>query len=184
MRNPRLAKRYARSLLDASIEHDAVDQVTQSVELIRAAIAQSAPLRAFLRNPVIAAERKQTILRQIFESRVHPLVDAFLQLVCLKGRENVLDQIAEEFVRLYNQRAGIVAARAISAIPLDGGLRERVERVIAERFHGTPQVTYQIDPSILGGLIIQSEDIRLDASLAGALERLRKQLLATNGQQT
>ncbi len=181
MRNLRVAKRYARSLLDAAIEHTALDAVKSSVELIRNAISESAPLRALLRNPVIAAERKVSVLRAIFGDHVHPLMMAFIQLVCLKSRENLLDQIAEEFLALYNQREGIVAAQAISAIPLDSDLRARVEQVVERRFHGKPQVSYVVNPGILGGLILQCEDLRLDASLAGALDRLRRQLLSTNG---
>ncbi|GIV53963.1 MAG: ATP synthase subunit delta [Candidatus Kapaibacterium sp.] len=184
MRNTRVAKRYAQSLLDAAIEHDTLDAVVASVRLVRAALAESAPLRALLRNPVIAAERKQSILRAIFAERVHPLVEAFLHLVCLKGRENLLDLIADEFIALYNQRAGIVAARAITAVPLPDDLRARVGHVVAQRFGGTPQITYQVEPALLGGLVIECGDVRLDASLAGALARLRKQLLFLNGKQT
>lgn len=108
MRNARVAKRYARSLFEAAEQNDALEQVRQSVESFSAAFAQSPPLRALLRNPVIGAERKVAILREIFAQRTHPLFGAFLELVCLKGRENILDQIAEQFVELYNAWAGIV----------------------------------------------------------------------------
>jgi F-type H+-transporting ATPase subunit delta len=183
MRNVRVAKRYARSLLEAALDAGALDDVARSVELVRSAIASSASLRAFLRNPVIVSERKKAILAAIFAERVHPIVAAFLQLVCIKGRENILDQIAEQFGQLYDEHVGIVRARVLSATQFPDDLRARIESFVAARFGGKPQVEYRIEPAILGGLIVECNDVRLDASVAGQLQRLRQQLLSTNGKQ-
>ncbi|MCX7929291.1 MAG: ATP synthase F1 subunit delta [Chlorobi bacterium] len=181
MRNARVAKRYAQSLLDAALNAGALDQVMQSVELFHIALGASAPLRALLRNPVIAAERKKAVLDAIFGEQTHPLFRAFLQLVCTKGRENVLDQIAEQFITLYDQYVGIVRARVVSAVELPADIYPRIESLVATRFGGTPQIHYRIEPAILGGLIVECNDVRLDASLVGQLQRLREQLLFANG---
>jgi len=177
MRNARVAKRYARSLFEAAEQNDALEQVRQSVESFSAAFAQSPPLRALLRNPVIGAERKVAILREIFAQRTHPLFGAFLELVCLKGRENILDQIAEQFVELYNAWAGIVPASVTTAVEFPSDLVPRIEAFIARRFGGRPKLEFSVNPAILGGIVIKSDDIRLDASVAGQLARLRAQLL-------
>lgn len=181
MLNTRVAKRYAKSLLEAAVGEGVLEDVRRDVDVFLAAFAASAPLRALLRNPVIRAERKEAVLRAIFAERTHPLFVAFLQLVCRKGRENLLDQIAKQFVALYNERNGIVEAEAITAIPLPEDLQRRVEQFIAAYFHGTPQVRYRHDPAIIGGIIIRRDDVQLDASLRGQLERLRQRLTSANG---
>lgn len=177
MRNARVAKRYARSLFEAAQQNHALDQVRQSVELLSATLAQSAPLRALLRNPVISADRKVSILREIFSQRTHQLFGAFLELVCLKGRESILDQIAELFIELYNTWAGIVPASVTTAVEFPSDLVPRIQAIVARRFGGRPALKFVIDPTILGGIVIECGDIRLDASIAGQLDRLRTRLL-------
>lgn len=181
MRNARVATRYARSLFAAALDANALEDVKVSIELFTAAFKATAPLRALLRNLVIPAARKDAILRAIFAERIHPIVCAFFTLVCYKGRENLLDQIAEQFNELYNEHAGIVSARVTAAIELPVDLQRRVEAFIAKRFDGKPQVEYFVDPSIIGGLIIECKDVQLDASIAGQLVRMRRRLLSTNG---
>lgn len=181
MRNIRVAKRYARSLFEVALDAHALEDVKASIELFTSAFNASAALRALLRNPVIPAVRKDAALEAIFAGRVHPIVRAFFKLVCLKGRENLLDQIAEQFIVLYNEHSGIVTARVTAAIELSVELQRRVEEFIAERFGGKPVVEYFVDPSIIGGLIICCNDIRLDASIAGQLARMRRYLLSPNG---
>ncbi len=177
MRNIRVAKRYARSLFDAAQMHQCLDAIRTDVEFFRATFVQSGPLRAFLRNPVIAAERKVTILRELFGKRTHQLFTAFMELVCIKGRENLLDQIAEQFIAMYNENAGILPAHVTTAVELSADLVPRVEEFIARRFGGKPELTFSVDPSILGGMVITCGDIRLDASLVGQIQRLRDKLL-------
>jgi F-type H+-transporting ATPase subunit delta len=177
MRNIRVAKRYARSLFDAAQMHQCLDAIRADVELFRVTFMQSGPLRAFLRNPVIAAERKVTILRELFSTRTHQLFTAFVELVCMKGRENLLDQIADQFIVLYNENAGIIPAHVTTAVELSAHLVPRVEEFIARRFGGKPELTFSVNPAILGGIVITCGDIRLDASLVGQIQRLRNTLL-------
>ncbi|MCS6999868.1 MAG: ATP synthase F1 subunit delta [Bacteroidota bacterium] len=183
MKNVRVAKRYARSLLQVAQDNAALEAVRAAVEIFDAAFAASAPLRALLRNPVVAAERKSAILDAIFGERVHPIFRAFLKLVCIKGRENILDSITAQFVNLYNEHKGITVAVVSAAVEVPDPLHERIKAFIARRFGGTPYVEYRIDPTLLGGLVIQCGDVRLDASIAGHLARLRKQLSVVNGKQ-
>ena len=101
-----------------------------------------------------------------------------VKLMLRRGRIEQLPQVAAEFRRLDNARQGIVPATATSATPLSQdevrALVARLEQMTGARI----ELDLQVDPSLLGGLIVRVGDRMIDGSVRGRLERLRNQLVS------
>jgi len=87
-----------------------------------------------------------------------------------------IDAIAEEFERLHDEQAGRVRAVATTAVPLGSGDRERLISDLSRRLGREVRLDARVDPHILGGLVLQTGDRLVDASVRSRLQQLRRQL--------
>jgi F-type H+-transporting ATPase subunit delta len=87
-----------------------------------------------------------------------------------------LPEIREEYDRLDDEAAGRVRAVATSAVPLSDGDRERLVADLSRRFEKEVRLQTRVDPSILGGLVVQVGDQLIDASVQSRLQQLRRRL--------
>src|SRR5438874_1893648 len=98
MQNPRLAGRYAKSLLDLSIEQNGLDATLQDVQLVDSVCRQSRDFTLMLRSPVIKADKKEAIINAVLGPSLRPLTRGFINLLVTKGREANLPEIAAAFI--------------------------------------------------------------------------------------
>jgi F-type H+-transporting ATPase subunit delta len=116
--------------------------------------------------------------KEIFGKSVDQPVLNMIGLMLRRGRIHEMPQLAAEFRRLDNARQGITVATAISAAPLTQdeirALTERLEQLTG----GRVELEIQVDPSLLGGLVVRVGDRMIDGSVRGRLERLRNQLVS------
>ena len=114
----------------------------------------------------------------IFGKAVSRPVLNLIGLMLRRGRIEQLPRVAAEFRRLDNARQGITLATATSAAPLTPdevrALTERLEQFTG----GRVELDLQVDPSLLGGLVVRVGDRLIDGSVRGRLERLRNQLVS------
>ena len=97
MNNPRLAGRYAKSLLDLAVEQNQLDTVYADVKLLRAIIKGNPDFVSVLRSPVINSDKKEKIIQSIINGRVGNLISLFIQLLIRKTRESNLPEIITAF---------------------------------------------------------------------------------------
>jgi F-type H+-transporting ATPase subunit delta len=101
-----------------------------------------------------------------------------LGLMLRRGRIHELPRLAAEFRRLDNARQGITEATAISAAPLTQDEVRAVTQRLEQLTGGRVELAVQVDPSLLGGLVVRVGDRMIDGSVRGRLERLRNQLVS------
>ena len=99
-------------------------------------------------------------------------------LMIKRGRIDQLPRVAAEFRRLDNARQGITIATAISAAPLTPDELRAVTARLEQYTGGRIELETQVDPSLLGGLVVRVGDRLIDGSVRGRLERLRNQLVS------
>jgi F-type H+-transporting ATPase subunit delta len=173
----RIARRYATALLKLAQERGEHDRIYDELCWLRTVLRSSAELRAFLRNPIIREERKQAIVRELFSTRVSPLLLQFLHLLVDKRREALLPDIITAYEELYFQYTDRLAVTVRSAVPLEPELQERLVTILHERTGKTIVPTFLTVPELLGGVQLQIGDTVIDGTLRHALERLRRELL-------
>src|SRR5215831_11013677 len=103
MPNPRLASRYAKSLIDLALEKDQLGKIFADMEWLQEVIKQSRDFRNLLRSPIIKAEKKAKVVDQIIKGKVSESTSIFIHLLIVKGRENSLQEIITSFVSQYKE---------------------------------------------------------------------------------
>ncbi|MGC4079381.1 MAG: ATP synthase F1 subunit delta [Rubrivivax sp.] len=176
MLNPRLASRYAKSLIDISTEQNVLEDILKDMQMIDMVCRQNRDFLMLMRSPVIKADKKFAIVDAIFNGRVAPLTAAFVKLLINKGREQNLDEIAQAFIQQYRFIKKIKTVRLTTAVPVDSEVIEVLKNKIAAAFsESNIQIETKTDPSLLGGFVLDLGDRQLDASVARDLNDIRKQ---------
>lgn len=170
----KVASRYAKSLIDLSIEQGNLDVVKQDMEQFIAVLRANKELQAVLKNPIMKQDKKQNILNALFKDKIHPSILAFFDIMVRKGRSGILYGTAHEFVREYNEHKGIVKARVTSATELSPENFEALRAILAEETKADVILKNVVDPELIGGFIVKVGDKQIDTSIAGRLNQLEK----------
>jgi F-type H+-transporting ATPase subunit delta len=132
-------------------------------------------LRELLRNPQLDPRTRTAALEEVL-SGGDELLRNFLLLLADKGRVGELDEIAREFERLVSEEEGVLSAELTTAVELSDDDERRLLKQIEEASGRKVEATRQVDPDLIGGIVLQVGSHRLDASVRGRLERLRRSL--------
>jgi F-type H+-transporting ATPase subunit delta len=171
------ARRYAEAAFEVATRDDSVD--AWRVELDAAAsIAADDEVGRLLANPAVPLEKRTEMAETIFGAVVSQPVLNLINLMLRRGRIHQLPRIAAEFRRLDNARQGVTLATATSAAPLDPDEIRAVTERLEQLTGGRIELDLQVDPSLLGGLVVRVGDRLIDGSVRGRLERLRNQLVS------
>lgn len=169
----RAASRYAKSLLELAIEKGALDEVHNDMLLFHDVCKSNSDFLLMLKNPIIKHDKKKAILDQIFKGKVNDLTMAIFDIITRKNREPLLPAIAKEFHNLYNINKGIQLAKITTAVPLDSGLRTKLEALVKKiSSKDKVELIEVVDKDIIGGYILKVGDRQLDESLRSKLKAL------------
>jgi F-type H+-transporting ATPase subunit delta len=166
---------YARALFDAALEEDRLELVGEQLQQVVEAEAEVPELRELLRNPQLDQRARAAALQDVL-SESDELLRNFLLLLVDKGRTGQLEEIAREFERLVAEHEGVVHAELTTAVELsDEEARDLLAR-IEDSTGRKVEATRKVDPDLIGGIVLQIGSHRLDASVRGRLNRLRREL--------
>ncbi len=172
-----VADRYAKALMELSAEQNTTDPLATELAEMGQTISGSRDLRVFLGSPLVKADKKGAALHAVF-SQASQVVERLIDLLVSKGREAELPAIVTAFGQLHDRARKIGRAEVTSAAPLSDAQRSRLKAELEGRSDGgTVELTYRVDPSLLGGLVIKQGDTVQDGSLRYQLEKLREQLI-------
>jgi F-type H+-transporting ATPase subunit delta len=141
-----------------------------------AAVHDVPELRSVLRNPQVDARAKADVLHELL-GEADELVRNFLLLAAEKGRIGDIEEIAREFERLVAREERRLAVELTTAYELSEEEANELVRQIEEASGRKVEATQHVDPSLIGGLVLQAGSLRLDASVRGRLNDLREDLL-------
>ncbi|PJE45919.1 MAG: ATP synthase F1 subunit delta [Sediminibacterium sp.] len=178
MSNPRLADRYAKSLIDLSTERNQLDAVRADMQYIQALCKGSRDFVNVLRSPIIKADQKEKMLVAVITGKVSELTAVFSNLLVRKGRESDLPEIANAFINQYNALKGIHQVKLTSAVPVSEELKNSIkERVQKANDFITVELETVVDQKLIGGFVLEFNNKQIDASVANDLREIKKQFL-------
>ncbi len=178
MSNPRLATRYAKSLIDLSIEKGLLEEVYKDILYLKSVFESSQELINFLNNPVITSDQKLKVVKSLDSERTGELTKSFNRLLIRKGRESYLPEIADAFIEQYKVHKGIYTVTLITAIPVS----EDVKNIIISRIKSQGrmkevELLTVVQENIIGGFILEGSGRRIDASVAYDLAKIKNRFL-------
>jgi F-type H+-transporting ATPase subunit delta len=173
-----IAQVYARSLFEVAKEHDKLDVVRELLGEIADAIGESHDLQVFFFSPYFSTDEKVEGLGKALQDADESVVN-FLDLLIEKHRMPALFRIRREFDALWEEENRLLPVQVTSAIELDESTVRQIGDAIGEQTGRRIELTSEVDPGILGGIVLRVGNSILDASIRNRLEKLRKQVART-----
>lgn len=170
----RAAIRYAKAILDIAQTSGNAEAVKNDMQSILTAISESAELKDFLSSPVIKMEVKKSALSEIF-SNVQVETNSLFNLLFENKRFEILESIAVQYHKLYDDSNGVEVAKVTTAFPITPELQTKVLAKIAEFSNKKITIENIVDPSIIGGFILRVGDQQYNASVASKLSELKRE---------
>ena len=176
MPNPRLASRYAKSLIGLALEKGQLEKVYADMVWLQKVSRSNRDFVNVLRSPVIKADTKKKIVDAVTKGNVSEMTSAFNTLLITKGRESVLPEIVTAFIAAYKEHKNIHVVKLTTAAPVT----EAVKKAIIEQVKKTAgfeqiELEEKVDPAIIGGFVLQAGDKLVDASVAYDLRAIARQ---------
>jgi len=171
-----IAAVYARSLFEVAREQDKLDVVREQLGAFTDALSENRDLQVFFFSPYFATKEKQDGLERVV-SDADPVVLNFLKLLIEKHRMPVLFRIRSNYDGLWEEENKLLPVHITSAVKLDNAIVEQLGDRISEQTDRKVELSADVDPEILGGIVVRVGNSVLDASVRNRLEQLRKQVV-------
>ena len=178
MRQTKVAQRYAKAIFDLAVETSKLEEVKKDFELIQS--VQNKELYLMLMSPVVKAEKKIAIFEAVFSKHIQTLTNSFFKLIFTKGRSVAVNEITLAFIDKYRNQKGIKLVELTTAIEVSKEIQEKISSILKDNnlLKGKSiELKSKIDPSIIGGLIVQVDDQLFDASIRHDLQVIKKQFI-------
>lgn len=176
MPNPRLAGRYAKSLVDLASERGQLEVVYKDMQYLQAVCKSSKEFVNLLRSPIIKADKKDAIIGAVTKTNVSELTTAFNKLLVAKGRESDLPEIAGAFIDQYNVINNISKVKLTTAVPVSDEVKNAIAaKVKADQGLHNVDLETAVDESLIGGFTLEFNNRLLDASVLRDLSDIKKQ---------
>ncbi len=168
-----LAGRYASALFDLARDQRQIDAVGRSLETLNQALADSRDLNELVESPLVSREEAGKAFAAIApQLNLDPITANFLRVLARNGRKNQLRPIVRAFRRLAAEHRGEAVAEVLTARPLNDDQLAQLGQQLRTRIGRDVNIDAQVDPSILGGIVVKLGSQRIDASIRTKLNRL------------
>lgn len=171
-----VSSRYAKALLKFATAHKQTVEVFEAMVLLKESFLKTPRLKAVLANPVLTADEIYRLLYLASGKSESRCLQDFFRLAIKKRRVGLMPFIANSYIEAYRAEKNMILCELIVSAELDSAVVERIKAVVESKTHKHVDFSLHIDPSIIGGFIIEYDSQRLDASVAGRLRELRKQI--------
>ncbi|MDR3052784.1 MAG: ATP synthase F1 subunit delta [Coriobacteriales bacterium] len=163
---------YAEALLEAARQQDAIFALSGQLETVLHAVRGSIDLRATLADRTIPAQTRSGILREVFAS-LDPSLLAVLTVLVERDDIALLSRVNDAYVQRAEEALDAVIIDVVTVIELDDELREKIIAKYSAQLGRQVLLREQVDPSIVGGIVLSTHGRRIDASVVSQLENAR-----------
>ncbi len=177
-RNREIGRLYAEAILHVAEEKGQSEELLEELNGLVEYLDSNPDLDRFLASPMIEAEPRAQVIEQAFRGRASDLLLDSLLVVNRKGRLSALRAIATAYRAELRNLRGWVDIHVRTAVPLTDALRQRLEQTLAAATGRKPTLIEKVDPAVIGGLVVEVEGRKIDASVASRLHDLSEALLA------
>lgn len=176
----KISSRYAKSLIDLSLERNELEVVKDDIVYFIEAI-KNRDLFLLLKSPIINTTKKISIFKALFDGKMSKTTLAFFDITIKKGREMYLPEISKDFLGQYKFLHKISTVTITTASPLtEGALADIKSKLLSSDVTMDKlDIISKIDPNIIGGFVIEVGDKLYDASILHQLDLLKKEFVGS-----
>jgi ATP synthase F1 delta subunit len=162
-------------VFEVALEQDALDEIRDELGAFADALNESHDLAVYFFSPYFSVtEKKEGLHKAVTEAS--PIIINFLEALIERHRMPAIFRIRSEFESLWEKERRLLPVRLTSAIALDDSILKDLGKRIGEQVDRQIEVSSDVDPDILGGVVLRVGNVILDASIKNRLEQLRKQV--------
>ena len=177
MDNGRISVRYARALFQLAQEQGCEDVVYDGLSrLAHNYLLAIAQFNEVLADPIVAKEEKMKLLEMAIGEPIHDSLKQFIAFVVEQHREDKMFFIAMKYMEMYREKHNILSTQVTTATELSEATYDHIKAFLKQTFGAEAEMEVKIDPSLIGGFILDIENTRMDASVAGQLNALKNKL--------
>jgi F-type H+-transporting ATPase subunit delta len=177
LRNETVARNYAEALFELGQQAKSAERYADLMDAVAAAVETTPRVQAVLMSPRVPKSEKARILGAAMKDAPRDFV-LFLQALVKRGRHRILREIAQEYMKLLDEKLDRVRAGVTLARKPDEKLQRTIQELLSRQLQKQVIAAYAVDPEILGGAVIRVGDRVLDGSIRRRMTKLRRQLLA------
>jgi F-type H+-transporting ATPase subunit delta len=170
-----IAEVYSRALFEAARDNDVLDRIHEELAEVDDALRDDENLRLFFFSPYFNSEEKKEAIAKVVDGADERLVN-FLELLAERHRMPLLSRIRRQFDARWAEDQQLLPVSVTSAVELDDSLVKDIGKRIQDQTGRTVELSSNVDPDVLGGLVVRVGNMVLDASVRNRLEQIRKQV--------
>ena len=169
------ATRYARALLEVSLQDGDPDRVERDLAVFAKLLDEHPTLGRALLNPAVSPARKRAVVSAMAEQggRTSPIVERLLSMLAERDRLSLVPELLDVYRERLRDHRGIMRAQLTTAAPLDDRRAAAFAEALGRATGRQVRVERNVDAALVGGLIAQVGGTVYDGSVARHLERLR-----------
>ena len=169
---------YGEALFELAVEEGREEELMNEVILLRELLSENPDFGKLMNHPKVLKEDKLEVLEAVFKGRVSEELVGFLHLIVSKDRYGEIDSILDYFINEVKQVKGIGVAYVATALDLSEAKKKEVEQKLLSTTSFTRmELHYQVDESLIGGMVIRIGDRVVDSSIRSKLSGLERELL-------
>ncbi|MCB9851150.1 MAG: ATP synthase F1 subunit delta [Phycisphaerales bacterium] len=171
-----IADSYAKSLLELTEQARTTDSVVGAFRDFVEYIGRDTAFHDFLTSHAVDTDRRAAVLEKLFRGKLDDLLLSAVQVINRKGRCELIPLIYDRYRLAVEEVRNEVDVYVTSAVPLSDASRTQLTQAVTRVAGKTPRIVEQVDPNILGGLIVRIGDEKLDNSVARQLAAIAGKL--------
>ncbi len=176
-----IPQRYAKALYKLAVERGNADKVYLEMKTVADSFAANPGLQKILANPFVKRDDKEQLLITAAGDQVEDDYRSFVKLILDRKRAEYAQLMALAYCDLYRKEHKIARVKIITATKLDDSMLQKLREVVTKAYPGmTLEFSYDVDPELIGGFVIDVDGQRLNASISNEIEQLRLKLLRSN----
>ncbi len=176
MLNPRLAGRYAKSLIDLSVEMNKLEAVYADMQYLKAVIKSSREFVTVLKSPVIPMDKKNNAIAAVTKANISELTASFIKLLISKNREFYFPEIVDAFLDQYNRLKGIQKVKLTTAVPISDEVKQAIiGKLKLNNGFDKVELEASVKEELIGGFVLEFNNNLVDASIQRDLRDIKAQ---------
>ena len=172
-----VSKTYGDALFELALESNQIDELYGEAKQLLKIVQKNEDLAKMMNHPKIVIEEKQKIVEDVFRDRASREMIGLMVMIIAKGHFNEFDGVLKYFIAQVKEHKKIGTAYITSAMELSLAQKDSVRRKLLETTDYVQfDLIYDIDPSLIGGVVIRIGDRVVDGSVKSKLARLTSEL--------
>ena len=174
-----VARPYAEALIEIGVEQGLLDTFRENLEFLAGYFSGNTEFLAFYESPRIDRQVKRRVIVEAFGPQLHEHIISLLEMIVEKGRQFALPDIIEHYRELHDEKSGRMRVQVFTAMALEPAATTEMVIRLAGILKKEIRLQEEVDPSLLGGVVLHVGDTVVDGSLKRRLETLDRKMRST-----